>query len=554
MRTRHPTSDLRPWLLCAVAALTLGMLLLPPAPTASAGKSCAKHPTRSKQDKRRCRARASKKGQVAVGPAGTATVLEPSPGPAPSQVAAAPESPRSEKQPAEEVAAPVPPVPPSPPFQPAPEAATTFAPDSLWSQPLPASTEPDPDSARFIDVLLAKIAAEQAAAAGPRLGAGTRTPLYRVGPGQPRVPVYLDSGLWGEQLAERFQAGVPIPPGAQPVAGSDRAMTVWQPSTDTYWEFFKMQEALHAPQFSHSVEVSSGCAMGEGEYVYVVTSFNQNGESTADTKGKFAPVGDGGCVTIQWKAVSGATGYRIYRGEGDAPVSYLATVPADSSSFRDDGLALPDGSPPPVTNTAATPGEWHASYGGLLLEASKTPGYYSDRASASGEVLEQSNWGSAATGLPLAAGLITKQDIERGSIDHAVAIGLDNNGGDAILRFGQFAFPAQRTDGRSKKPDSIPEGARLFLDPGLDLDSLELPPLALMLARAAQTYGLIVQDGSMATVVYAEDPAPYMRMGQPNFYQPLTGSNSLRALSAFPWEDLQVADMRLCTSNPCLPV
>jgi hypothetical protein len=565
---RQSTSDLRPWLPGAAAVLAIGALLLPtpaPASPAAGGRSCAKHRGTGKAKRRRCRARASKQPTsaevaglpaiAAPAPAIAGAPVPIAPAPAASNPAAPAPAPGLPAEPSSEPPPTAPPaIPPGPPLEEEGEAESfDFAPNSIWSEPLGPAIVPDTESPSLVSALLARIAAERAAGTGPRLGTETRTPLYRVGPEQPRVPVYLDTGRWGDRLGERFRAGVPIPAGARPVAGSDRAMAVWQPSTDTYWEFFKMQEALHAPQFSRGAEATSGCALSGGTYVYVVTSLNSSGETTADTKGTVARVGEGGCATIRWSAVAGASGYRIYRGASTAQVSYLATVPGDAVSFEDEGLTLPEGGPPPSANTAVTPGEWHAAYGGVIFGASESPGYYRDRTSASGEVLEQSNWGSAATGLPLASGLITKTDIERGHIDHAVAIGLDDSGSDAILRAGEFAFPAQRTDGQSHAADSIPEGARLFLDPSLDLDSLDLPPLARMLAEAAQQYGLIIQDGSMATVVYAEDPAPYVRAGQPNFYRPLIGSSSLRALGEFPWQDLEVADMHLCTTRPCLP-
>ena len=35
---------------------------------------------------------------------------------------------------------------------------------------------------------------------------------------------------------------VAIPPGAQPGTGADAHMAIWQPGTDTYWEFFHMRK------------------------------------------------------------------------------------------------------------------------------------------------------------------------------------------------------------------------------------------------------------------------------------------------------------------------
>ncbi len=428
-----------------------------------------------------------------------------------------------------------------------------FASSGVWAEPLPSSATADPQSPQLIETLMSKLSEERAAGTGPRLGADSRTPLYRVGADQPRIPVFLDTGPWGYRLAEKLAAGVPIPPGAEPVAGTDRAMAVWQAPADTYWEFFKMQQALHGPQFARSAKVSAGCALQEGSYSYEVTAFNENGETPVEGGRTAASVADGSCVTIQWGPVHGAAGYRVYRGLDGSAASYLATVAAAQTSFVDEGLEAPTGALPPSANTATTPGEWHAAYGGIVQEASASPGYYRNLLDSNGAVQEQANWGAAATGLPLAAGLITREDVDRGSIDHALAIGLSNRSGSSIIRAGSFASPAQRSDGRSDDPNSIPEGARLRLDPSLDIASLPLSPFARMLAEAAQRYGMIVQDGSRSTVVYAEDPSPAVRDGQANFYEAQLGKNVSRAVREFPWAELEVVQMQLCQRGPCVP-
>jgi hypothetical protein len=426
-----------------------------------------------------------------------------------------------------------------------------FAADSVWTTPLAATTPIDPASPQMIGVLLDRIDAEQRAGGGPSLSIWGRTSLYRVGPEQPRVSVFLDTGPWGDLLAARFEAGVPIPPGAQPVKGQDRSMAVWQPSTDSYWEFFHLEQNLHAPQFARSPTVSGGCFLLGGTYAYKLTTLNDDGETSAGTPPLKVQVPLGACVTIYWSPINGATGYRIYRGLNGAGLSQLTTVAGDRVSFLDDGSLVGDGTTPPVVNAATTPGEWHATFGGFISAASQSPGYYQDVKDLAGNTVQQSSWGAAATGLPLAGGLITKEDVERGRIDHALSLGLANGSADSILRAGTFAFPAQRSDGRSQDPSSIPEGARLILDPELEIDSLGLSPFAHMLAEAAQRFGMIVHDGSQGTAIYAEDPSPYVAAGGDNFYQPLIASNSTKAMRGFPWDELEVARMRLCTARPC---
>jgi hypothetical protein len=144
--------------------------------------------------------------------------------------------------------------------------------------PLSATATVDPSSPRLVGALLERIAAEQAAATGPSLGTRSRTTLYRVPPGQARIPIFIDTGPWGDELAARAQAGVPVPEGAVPVEGQDHAMTVWQPSTDSYWEFSGLQHALHAPQFSRPPTISEGCVSAGGTYSYKLTSLTKGGE------------------------------------------------------------------------------------------------------------------------------------------------------------------------------------------------------------------------------------------------------------------------------------
>ena len=121
-----------------------------------------------------------------------------------------------------------------------------FAADSVWNAPLSADEQLAPKSAAYVSNLQQQVT---------HYGAWINTtqfsvPVYTVGASQPRVPVVLDThGGSGDLLAREFKQGVPIPPNAQPAAGSDRHMVVWKPSTDTVWEFWNMervQGAWHA--------------------------------------------------------------------------------------------------------------------------------------------------------------------------------------------------------------------------------------------------------------------------------------------------------------------
>jgi hypothetical protein len=189
---------------------------------------------------------------------------------------------------------------------------------------------------------------------------------------------------------------------------------------------------------------------------------------------------------------------------------------------------------------------WHAVWGGVMENVSDNPGYYDNTAVAGLAADEGWGWGSTATSLPVAGGLITIDDLRSGSIDHALALSVP----DACA--GSFAWPAQRGDGKLTTADCLHEGARLRLDPSMNLDAMNLPPITLMMARAAQKYGILIRDVTHSVVSFsAEDPTP-------TGSNPYTGVDGLygglgpwKVLRAFPWRGLQLVQMKLCSRGPC---
>ena len=142
--------------------------------------------------------------------------------------------------------------------------------------------------------------------------------------------------------------------------------------------------------------------------------------------------------------------------------------------------------------------------------------------------------------MSIAGGLITFEDLERGEINHALAISTPN------IRSGVYASPAQRCDGKSTSPLSLPEGAHLRLDPSLNLASLHLPRLTLMIAKAAQQYGIFVRDRAPnITAFYAQDPVPTGTdpyTGPQGYFE---GKFPRELLAAFPWSHLELLKMDL---------
>ncbi|HWA55183.1 MAG TPA: hypothetical protein VG816_13525 [Solirubrobacterales bacterium] len=298
-----------------------------------------------------------------------------------------------------------------------------FSPASFWNTPLGDEPALDPASTPIVANFLAEIEAERNAGEDPTLNTKRwSVPLYTVPADQPTVQVEHNNGGTSRALSAAWTA-VPLPPEAEPAAGSDRHLVVWQPSSDKLWEFWHLSN------------------------------------------------------------------------EG---------------------------------------GVWSAPWGGAMEHVSTSEGVYGPSSWAGATT----QWGGTASSLSLAGGLITLEDLEHGKIEHALAIGIPE------VRAGVYSLPAQRTDGRSSDPLALPEGARLRIDPSLDLTTLNLPPLALEIARAAQEYGLIVRSIGSHVVFYGQTPPssanPYT--GKTGYFE---GRDPADLLAGFPWERLQLLQMSL---------
>jgi hypothetical protein len=275
-----------------------------------------------------------------------------------------------------------------------------------------------------MDAFNAEIEHELQTHSGPGISTTSYgVPIYTVPKDQPTVRVQLVSPSSAPALQSAWEQ-VPLPPNSQPTKGTDGTLVVWQPSTDTLWEFWRL------------VHVTSG---------------------------------------------------------------------------------------------------WQASWGGAIQNVSSNPGVYGPEAWPGAKPW----WGSSASSLSIAGGLITLEDLQRGQIDHALALAIPH------IRAGVFASPAQRTDGKSLNPLSLPEGAHLRLNPNLDLAALHLPRLTLMIAEAAQRYGIFVRDGASAVHFFAQDPVstggnPYT--GPEGYFE---GKYPGQLLALFPWGHLQLLKMEL---------
>jgi hypothetical protein len=182
---------------------------------------------------------------------------------------------------------------------------------------------------------------------------------------------------------------------------------------------------------------------------------------------------------------------------------------------------------------------WKARWGGAMDSASSDPGIYGPEAWPGASPY----WGVSATSLSVAGGLITLEDLELGQINHALAIAIPNT------RYGEYSSPAHRTDGYSAAPLSLPEGAHLRLDPSLNLASLHLSRVTLMLAEAAQRYGIFVRDSGANVAFVAQDPTPTGANPYAGAHGYFEGKSASQLLESFPWSYLELMKMELHSTS-----
>lgn len=170
-------------------------------------------------------------------------------------------------------------------------------------------------------------------------------------------------------------------------------------------------------------------------------------------------------------------------------------------------------------------GQWQACWGGGMKNVSKNPGLW------------EGSYGTTATSLPFMGGQITPDELRRGAIEHVMGIALVDAEKQSV-----FSWPASRSDGfnPNNEPNRIPEGLRFRLDPGVDVEALELSQTGKIIARAAQKYGFVVWDKAGAIALRANNPKSYTQRGEKDPYPELFGGKpAWSLLQGFPWERLQ---------------
>jgi hypothetical protein len=183
----------------------------------------------------------------------------------------------------------------------------------------------------------------------------------------------------------------------------------------------------------------------------------------------------------------------------------------------------------------------------VVIEANGTLGeYWQARRTSTGwkaswgavNTWSGSGWSGASTGAGASrlGGVIRVSEIKAGVINHALVVQSDN----VCARV--FRAPAIKTDGNSTRTDCIPEGARLQLDPKIDVNRIPgITPAERTVARALQRYGAYVIDRGGAPLSMSFERAPDATASSPGAVYKAAGLGwDYYGMSRIPWTKLRV--------------
>jgi hypothetical protein len=144
--------------------------------------------------------------------------------------------------------------------------------------------------------------------------------------------------------------------------------------------------------------------------------------------------------------------------------------------------------------------------------------------------------GAVAAGFAEPGGVVRPEEIEQGHIDHALVIATP------FTRSGLIACPATHTDGKYQESAALPEGARIQLDPSLNVNAQPWAAWQKVVARALQTYGAFVADTSGSLEIRAE---ANLNRGYDAWGKVAVSGNS-PSLSFLPWAKFRVLKLVPC--------
>ena len=210
------------------------------------------------------------------------------------------------------------------------------------------------------------------------------------------------------------------------------------------------------------------------------------------------------------------------------------------------GVCPLDGGPRPIPD-GAVPNAGRDGAMVIVDRAAGTADEYFQAAQADGRwttgwgeitSLTGSGWGGGTTGAGASrlGGVVRVAEIRAGEIPHALAVESDT------ACAGTSRAPALKTDGESDRADCIPEGARLQLDPTIDVTAIpDITPGEVAVARALQQYGGYLVDRADTSLAIAFEVAPDATPNSPGAVYSQAGlAWDYYGMPHIPWDRLRV--------------
>ena len=152
--------------------------------------------------------------------------------------------------------------------------------------------------------------------------------------------------------------------------------------------------------------------------------------------------------------------------------------------------------------------------------------------------LSGSGWdgGTTGAGASRLGGIIRVAEIQAGAIPHALMLESDT------ACAGSSRPPALKSDGESTRPDCIPEGARLQLDPTIDVAAIpDITPGEVAVAQALQVYGGYLIDRADTSLAVGFEVAPDATPTSPGAVYTQAGlAWDYFGMPHIPWDRLRV--------------
>ena len=152
--------------------------------------------------------------------------------------------------------------------------------------------------------------------------------------------------------------------------------------------------------------------------------------------------------------------------------------------------------------------------------------------------LSGSGWGGGSTGAGASrlAGVVRVAEIQAGVIPHALVVQTDT------VCATTFRSPALKTDGDSTRSDCMPEGARLQLNPAIDVAAIPgITPGEVAVARALQVYGAYLIDRAGTSLAVSFEVAPDAGANNPGAVYTQAGFGwDYYGMPHIPWQQLRV--------------